>query len=235
MTKNSTPHGSKNLLIVIVLIVAAAAGFGYYNQSSELESDASANAAEAGEAVTKTPPAPNHAIFKVQSDDIVVGAPTAPVTIIEYASLSCPHCAQFYQDIFPKVKRDLIDTGKARFVYRHFALNEPALRAAQVVECADKGKREALVKTLFETQKDWAFEAKFIAALKPIAALGGIDAAQFDSCIADKNLENKILATRMQAANVALVNSTPSFFVNGVRLDGTVGLKELSDAVAKAK
>lgn len=237
MYKKTNPHGSKNLLIVIVLIVAAAAGYGYFKQSSELDDTAQsiADSAVAGESQTATPtPGPDHRIFKIRDGDIVTGNAGAPVTVIEYASLSCPHCAHFHNDVLPKAKTEWADSGKAVFVYRHFALNEPALRAAQVVECAAAAERPAFLKTLFENQSKWAFDQKFIANLKPIAAVGGMDGAAFDSCIADKDIENKILATRMEAAKVAGVNSTPTFFVNGVKIEGEVSQKALREAIVKA-
>ena len=233
MSKKSTPHGSKNLLIVIILVVAATAAYGYLRQSSELNEEPAASETPAGEEAAKKPmPKPDHAIFKLRSTDIVTGKAGAPVTVIEYGSLSCSHCAHFYRDTFPKLKTELIDSGKVIFAHRHFPLNEPALRAAQVVECSDQ--REAMLKTLYENQSKWAFDKKFIASLKTLASVGGMDSARFDSCVADATLENKILAGRMEAANVAQVASTPSFFINGVRHEGGIELKDLRDAIAKA-
>ena len=233
MNKKSTPHGSKNLIIVMVLIVAAAAGFGYFKQSGELNDEAIA-ATEHTQAAQKAMPKPDHPIFVVRANDIVVGNPGAPVTMIEYASLSCPHCAHFFEKVYPAFKKEFIDTGKVRFAFRHFPLNEPALRGAQVVECADVNARKEVLKALFDAQSEWAFDQKFVASLKTIAAGVGIDSAQFDSCVSDANLEKKILGIRMEAANVAQVSSTPTFFINGVKLQTGFELHDLRAAIATA-
>jgi len=209
-------HAGKITLILIILFAGGLAGFGYFNQTSELRN--TTEAAEPEHAKVEPLP-PSDPIFIAKADDIVIGQPEAPITIIDYSSLSCPHCAHFHTDILPVVKKQLIDNGRAKLVFRHFALNEPALRAAQLVDCSAPAKRVAMLDTLFSMQKGWAFNDQYMQNLKQIAATSGMDAAQFDSCIADKEGENGILATRQEAATRVGVSATPSFYVNGVEVE----------------
>lgn len=216
-TPQKKSHSGKVTLILILLFAAGLGGFGYFSQTSELRN--TSEAAEPDEhdhAAAKADP--SDPVFIAKTDDIVIGSNTAPVTIVEYSSLSCPHCAHFHTAVLPQVKAKLLDTGRAKLVFRHFALNEPALRAAQLVECSPADKREAFTRTLFENQDKWAFSESFKDDLKRFAAAGGIDAAQFDSCLADKEGENAILATRQEAGTKVGVNATPSFYVNGTPL-----------------
>ncbi len=215
-TPQKKSNAGKVTLILIVLFAVGLASFGYLNQSSELRN--TSEAAEVDQAKVE-PLDPSDPVFIAKSDDIVIGNAAAPVTIVEYSSLSCPHCAHFHKEILPIVKAKLLDSGRAKLVFRHFALNEPALRGAQLVECAPADKREAFLKTLFENQQGWAFSESYKADLKRIAATGGVDAAQFDSCLADKDAENEILATRQEGATKVGITGTPSFYVNGVALE----------------
>lgn len=209
-------HTGKVTLILIVLFAVGLAGFGYFSQTSELRNSTEAAVPEQA----KVEPLPvTDPVFQANADDIVIGKSEAPITIVDYSSLSCPHCAHFHTEILPVVKKQLLDTGKAKLVFRHFPLNEPALRGAQLVDCTSAGKRVAMLDTLFAMQKNWAFTENFKDDLKKLAAASGMDAAQFDSCLADKESENAILATRQDAATRVGVNATPSFFVNGVAVE----------------
>lgn len=224
-------HSGKVTLILIILFAAGLAGFGYFNQTSELRSTSEASEPEQA----KVEPLPaSDPVFIAKADDIVIGQSTAPITIIDYSSLSCPHCAHFHTEILPTVKKQLIDTGRAKLVFRHFPLNQPALRAAQLVECADPAKRVAMLDTLFSTQQGWAMSESFETDLKRIAATSGMDAAQFDSCLADKEGENAILATRQEAATRVGVKATPSFYANGVAIETPADAKGFIAAVEAA-
>jgi len=156
------------------------------------------------------------------------------VTIVEYASLSCTHCAHFHETVFPELQKEFITPGKVKLVLREFPLNEPAIKAAELVECAGQNglERANFVKVLFNMQAKWAFDDKFLASLKQIAGVGGIDSAAFDSCMADKALETKILAGRQDAEKNLGVNATPTFFINGVRYDGERTIEGFRTAIA---
>ncbi len=151
--------------------------------------------------------------------DFVMGDPKAPVALVEYASLTCSHCAHFHADVLPSLKKNYIDTGKVFYILRQFPLNEPAMKAAQVVTCiGDKEGAEryyAFNRALFNAQRQWAFQQDFLAALKPTLLVGGVDGATVDACAADKMIEARILASIKDAADVLKVNRTPTVFVNG--------------------
>ena len=153
-------------------------------------------------------------------EDRVLGKPDAPITIIEYASLSCPHCAHFAADVLPKLKEKWIDTGKAKLVLRAFPLDEPAMRAEMVARCAPPERYYPLVETLFETQERWVVAKDYRAALERIARLAGVGKKEFDACLGDRALEDKITQSRLTAAQQLGVNSTPTFFINGTKFDG---------------
>lgn len=228
MTKK---HSNKFVWTVVVLVVAAAAGLGYYTNSLQLreENIQSANAAEASDGHDhdhdKAPQTPYDATpLETRSDDIIIGQATAANTIVEYSSLSCPHCAKFHKDMLPLIKKQLIDTGKARHVVRYFPLNLPALRAAMLVECGAKAKRLELLEELYATQDTWAFTPQFQEVLKTIGAKHGTDAAAFDSCMADTALEAKILNNRKEGMEKLHIKGTPSFFLNGKPLELVDGL-----------
>ena len=153
-------------------------------------------------------------------DDRILGKPDAPITIIEYASLTCPHCAHFSVDVLPKLKEKWIDTGKAKLVLRDFPLDEPALRAAMVARCAPPDKFYAFAETLFADQQQWVLAKDYKAALARIALLGGMNKTTFDACLANKANEDKVLQSRLVAAQKLGVDSTPSFFINGKKFSG---------------
>ena len=235
---NKPSSGSKTIAIVILLIIGAAAGFGYLKQSTTLGDSAEAknattapvNTTAAAAAVAPAPMTPAKdvpasvigKVLETRPGDIILGDVNAGTTIVEYMSLSCSHCAHFHQTTLPDVEKEFIATGKAKLVIRHFPLNEPAIKAAQLVECAGQNglDRKNFVKVLFEMQTKWAFDDKFLNNLKQIASVGGIDSAAFDSCMADKALETKILAGRKEAEDVLKVDSTPGFFINGKKFEG---------------
>src|SRR5882762_3044758 len=156
----------------------------------------------------------------VQPGDRILGKADAPITIIEYASLTCPHCAHFTVDVLPKLKQKWIDTGKAKLVLRDFPLDEPALRAAMVVRCAPPDKFYPLVDTFFAQQENWVTSRDYRAALEKLAKLAGIGDKQFKTCTEDKKLEDQVVQSRLTAAQQLGVNSTPSFFIDGKKFEG---------------
>jgi protein-disulfide isomerase len=167
------------------------------------------------------------------SDDRVLGKADAPITIIEYASLTCPHCAEFDKETLPKIKQDWIDTGKAKLVYRDFPLDGVALRAAMVARCAPPERYFAFIDTLFQSQQSWA-RNDWEPALVRIAKLGGMSEDQFKKCIGDDALSNSVVQMRTTAANEYGVESTPTFFINGTKLLGAVGYPAFEKALSAA-
>lgn len=181
----------------------------------------------------------NSELAKILPTDLVVGEASAPVTMIEYASLSCPHCSAFYRESFEKLKEEYITPGKLKFVFRHFPLNHAALVAAMFVECQakdnnfDKDRYYSTIKSLFKTQDSWAFDPKFDERLETIAKLDGMDSARFRSCIGDHKLQEKILANRIEASKSLQMRSVPSFLINGEVSEGYVDYVTLKKVIDK--
>src|SRR5438067_4817135 len=174
----------------------------------------------------------------VQPGDRVLGKTDAPITIIEYASLTCPHCAHFSVDVLPKIKEKWIDTGKAKLVLRDFPLDEPAMRAAMVARCAPPDRFYPLADTFFAQQEQCATTRDYRAALEKLAKLGGVSNKEFAACISDKKLEDQVAQSRLTAAQQLGVDATPTFFINGKKFDGAPTVeafdKALSGAAAKS-
>lgn len=169
-------------------------------------------------------------LLDVIEGDHTLGSPDAPVTIIEYASLSCPHCADFHKTVFPQIQKDYIDQNKVFFIYRNFPFNEPALRGAMVAECSGD-KYFTFLKVLFGSQEKWAFASDPVANLRTIANVGGINNEQFDKCIADKAVEDRLIAGVNWAAKDLGVQSTPTLFINGEKIEGGRGYDVISSKI----
>jgi len=172
-------------------------------------------------------------LLKARITDNYLGSVHAPVLIIEYASLSCGHCATFHNEVLPKIKEQFIDTNKVRFVYRDYPLNAPALRAAQLSQCIDKDKYYGFLGVLFKSQNSWAFNRNYMDILKNIAKIAGIEQAEFTKCVNDKALQEKIIKATKDAGQFLEVESTPTLFINGVKYDGKRNIEEISAYINK--
>jgi protein-disulfide isomerase len=148
-------------------------------------------------------------------DEAAIGSPDAPVTIIEYASMTCPHCAEFHRSAMPALKAEYLETGKARLIYRDFPLDAVALKAAMVARCGGRERYFAFVDVIYGQQQRWARAGDPVMALKQLIQVGGLPASDVDACLADKALEEVILNNRLTGQNEHQVRSTPSFVVNG--------------------
>jgi protein-disulfide isomerase len=148
-------------------------------------------------------------------DDMSMGKADAKVTVIEFASLSCPHCAAFNKDVLPRVKTDYIDKGQVRWIFRDFLWDGPTFQAAVLAHCASPIRYFSMVDTLFRSQEFWARQPDPLAALKQIGTSEGVDEATYDACLADKALKDKILARIKEADQKYQVKSTPTFLING--------------------
>ena len=158
--------------------------------------------------------------------DLVLGKADAPVTIIEYASMTCPHCANFHKTTYPALKTKYIETGKVRFIFREFPLDDLAVAASMLARCAGGEKSMALIDVLFASQDKWATRDP-IPALLQIAKQAGFTQASFDTCLKDQKLYNDILAVRERGSKEFKVESTPTLFVNGKLQKGGATIEEL--------
>ena len=157
--------------------------------------------------------------------DLALGDPDAPVTVIEYFSLTCPACRWFHQNIYDPLKRDYVDAGTVRFVARDFPLNMPAVQAAILAHCAGRDRYFTFVDVLFQTFDDWASSRDYTEKLAQIGELGGVSRDRFEDCLADTNLENSIFQSMASAQAEYDVDSTPTVIVNGERYEGKMSFE----------
>jgi protein-disulfide isomerase len=170
----------------------------------------------------------------VQPSDRILGKAEAPITIIEYASLTCPHCAHFDVTVLPKLKEKWIDTGKAKLILRDYPLDEPALRAAMVARCAPADRFYPLIDTFFAQQEQWVTSRDYRAALEKLVKLGGMSDKEFKACISDKKLEDQVAQSRLIASQQLGVDATPTFFINGKKFDGAPTVEAFDQALSGA-
>jgi protein-disulfide isomerase len=159
-------------------------------------------------------------LLTLGKDDRILGNPDAPITIIEYASMTCPHCAHFADEVLPELRKKWIDAGKVKLVLRDFPLDGEAVHASMLARCAPPDRFYAFVDAFFADQDKWVSAPDYQAALMRLAALGGMSKAEADKCLANNALENQILNSRLVAAKDLDVNATPTFFINGTRYTG---------------
>lgn len=163
--------------------------------------------------------------------DIVQGAATAPITIVEYASMTCAHCAAFHMTTWPELKSKYVDSGKARFILREFPLDPLATAGFMLARCAGPDKRTTLVDLLFTQQKTWAFVDKPIEPLLAIVKQIGFTQTDFETCLRNQDLYEQISQTRERAAADFNIDSTPTFFVNGRKLTGELGIADFDRVI----
>ncbi len=215
-----TPKGgsSKLGLIAVGALVAAAliGGYVYFVRTAEHDANGPKKDPDIAE-LMKPGPLP----------DMSLGSADAPNVIVEYASMTCPHCAQFDKVVFPELKTKYIDTGKARLIFREFPLDGLAARASMLARCAGPDRYFAMIDVMFQTQPNWVVEGpEALDHLLQLARQAGIPKEKFDACLADKDLFQKIVDERKRANEVFQVDSTPTFFVNGKRMSGEHQLKD---------
>lgn len=163
----------------------------------------------------------------------VLGNENAPITLIEYASLTCHHCATFHNEVLPKIKSDYIDTGKLKFIYRDFPLDHYALMASMIARCAGNKKFFTFLKVLFKEQPKWTAAKDPFIALGHIARIGGIGKEEFKSCVGNKAIEDGILKSRIEADREFKIESTPTLIINGEKYDGARTFKKLKKYIDK--
>ncbi|MBV8752498.1 MAG: DsbA family protein [Hyphomicrobiales bacterium] len=148
------------------------------------------------------------------------GDPKAPVSLIEYAAVTCPHCSDFFLHQFPEIKSKYIDTGKVHFIFREFPLNALDVAGFMLARCAGEGKFFPIVDTLFEKQRDWVVQ-KPLEPLMAIAKQAGFTQETFEACLKNQKIEDGIKWVRDRAAEKLGVSGTPTFFINGKKFTGS--------------
>ena len=165
--------------------------------------------------------------------DMVLGDDKAPVTMVEYASMTCPHCAHFQEATFPELKKRYIDTGKLKYILRDFPLDSLAGAAFLLARCAgkdDKNKYYSLVDTLFRQQRQWAVE-KPLPPLMAIAKQAGFTEESFNACLSNQKAWDAMESVRQRGMSEFKVQSTPTFFINGTKVNGAVSIEEFAKVI----
>jgi len=208
--------------ILQVLVAVALAGGAWFGAPAHAQAQAPspppAQASPAGPAPT-APPSLLPPIADMLAERSL-GRADAPITVIEYASLTCPHCAAFHKDVLPQVKRELIDTGRVRFVYRDYPLDRVALAGAMAARCLPAAQHAGFVDLLMAEQQAWAFRGNPIENLKRMAGLAGMPEGGFEACLGSPDLQRGILEQRLRADQEHRVESTPTFIAGNRRLNG---------------
>lgn len=226
--KGSSAGPSRRNVMMLGLGAAAVAGIGgYYFLGGDSEAKSGKSDSMADKLMEKGA-LPDHP----------VGDANAPVTIIEYSSMTCPHCANFHKTVLPSLKEKYISTGKVRYIVREFPLNNLAVTASMLTRCAAPEKYNAFVEAIYDKQDVWAFgkglpegENKPLDRLFDIAKQVGMSKKSFDECLADQALLDNIIKVRTRGNEVFNVQSTPTFFVNGTLVRGVSSLKQLEEAM----
>ncbi len=222
------------IIAVIALALAAAAAIGYQQWRGQAGGDMAETAAPAAAPGDADPVAAAPAADQpeIRADDHVLGNADAPVTIIEYASLTCPHCASFATQTLPQVKSTYIDQGQVRLVFRDFPLDRVALKASLLARCVPEDRYFAMLDVLFRSQNDWAASTDPLTALAQIGRTAGLDQAKVDACLNDQAETDEIVAGIQAAQDEFKISSTPTLIINGVTHAGALTFEQM-EAILK--
>ena len=173
--------------------------------------------------------------LEISEDEFVIGDKDAPITIIEYASMSCSHCASFHNNTLPDIKKEYIDTGKVRMVFRDYPFNYPALLGSMMMRCIESDVRYDYMNALYQLQNTWVNKDPKISKkeLYKIMQSGGMTKDEFNECYSNLDNENLILEGVMAAQKDFNIKSTPSFIVNGNLVEGNKSIKEFRQIIDK--
>lgn len=222
----------KNLIGLLALTVVVAiglyAGFGMRSKAVEANNIQPSATNETLAVVTEETASSTVA----EARTYAMGNPDAPVKVQEFASLSCPHCAEFHTGTLPEVKKELIDTGKVFFEFVNFPLNASAMDAALVALCMPEERYNQFISFLFEQQSKWAFDANYRHILKQNAKLLGASEEKLDACLADEKMKQGIVARMQEAQEKYKIESTPTFIINGKdKISGAVTFTEFKKKI----
>jgi len=171
-----------------------------------------------------------------QNNLIVLGNNQAPIKIKIFSSLTCPHCANFHIKVVPVLKREYIDSGKAQIIFIDFPLDEAAFNAAKLLHCSNKEKQMEFLDIIYETQNKWINGSNINEInnnLKEIVKNLGITSDQFDKCLIDEVVSDKILNGRIEANQKYSINSTPTIIINEKKLEGSTNFKNIKKKIEK--
>ena len=171
-----------------------------------------------------------------QKLDMILGNPAAPVTIIDYSSLTCPHCASFHSEIFPRIKEDYIETGKAKLIFREVYFDGPGLWSSMLARCLEKNQFFSIIDLLFRKQDEWSRGESQIDIVKGLTSIGrqaGIPESKVLECLKDQEKAKELVSWYKNNAVMDSVQSTPTILINGVRINDNRnydGIRETIDS-----
>ncbi len=225
----------------VIVAIAAIAGWGAMSMLSSDDDAPTTRAAMvdggAGGAVTSADLAPLgiYAGMVTESGgftgDVLEGSADATVTIIEYASLTCPHCASFHERIYKPLKKSHIDTGKVKFIYRDFPLNNPAIAASIIARCGGEDRYIAFVDLFLSQQDRWTRAEDWMGELQKMAKFGGLSTDKINECLQDKALGQSVIDRYRAGSETFKVSATPTVLVNGKKYEGNMSAKALADFI----
>lgn len=163
--------------------------------------------------------------------DKVLGSEDAPVSIVEYASMTCGHCAHFHKTTYPELKKQYIDTGKVRFIFREFPLDVVAAAGFMIARCAPADKYFDVVDLMFEQQKSWAFTENPLDSMLKFSKQIGFTQESFNACLTNQGLLDAVNAVRERASKEFGVKATPTFFINGEKHSGALSIEEMGKLI----
>ena len=170
------------------------------------------------------------------SNLVVLGPDEAPIKIKIFSSLTCPHCANFHINVVSEIKKKYIKTGKVQLIFIDFPLDQVAFNASKLLHCLDKKKQIVFLDTIYETQNKWTIGSDIYDInknLKEIVKNLGISSTQFDSCLIDEVISDKILNGRINGDRKYSINSTPTIIINEKKLEGSVSFKNIEKKIEK--
>ena len=189
--------------------------------------------AEAQEMADLPKPTAHFTDLKIAADDHAIGQPNAPITVVEYASLTCPHCAHFANDVLPAIKKEFVVTGKVRLIYRDFPLDRLALYASMIARCSGPIRYFSMIENFFATQESWAAAKDPVAALTKIAESHGMSVKDVDACIADKTVEDAVLKQRLEGDKAFHIAGTPTIIIAGDEYGGALSIEAFRAIIAQ--
>lgn len=229
---------NRQILIVLAAAVAVLAGIVWTTLGTKSPSPAPLVAGAPAPTAAGTGPSaidPAALAPRRQGEDFVLGAENAQAVIIEYASLTCPHCARFHAEVLPRIKSEYIDRGLVKFIYRDFPLDQAALRAAQIARCLPPDRYFTFMEVLFRQQEQWTAAREIgpiIDRLKQLATLAGLPPDRATACAADADSQKKIVEIAQAGERDYQVRSTPTLVINGKRHAGANTFEEIEKVLA---
>ncbi len=223
------------LIIVAFIVVVGANMYQGYRADKALEEQAKTlkvqheSAAQTNIVLAETDLTGKHVpeVLKIRSDDRVMGDMNAPVTLIEYASMTCGHCADFHIDILSEIKKEYIDTGKVKVIVRHLPWDNMALAVSAITLCAPKEQFYNFLDAFFRTHKKWTQGADPLSEIKKVARMMGMNGEEVDACIRNPDTQGQALYTKREAIDTLKIKGTPTIFINGERLSGVHRFRDI--------